>query len=520
MKKWKYCLFACVASGFLFIGVDQIKAEETTPVEQSIEEHVSDIENMNDISVSTGTGDTENVDENTTNENNTKQQDITYKSNVQEDGWESESHLNGELSGTQGKSKRLEQIQISLPNHNDAVQYQVHVQDLGWMNYVSGGTIVGVENHRIEAIRIQLLHDFANKYNVIYRTHVQKLGWLDWVMNNSVSGTVGKSLRIEAIQILLEERPETSTTIDSEKMLTYDSHVQGIGWQTAVNDGQVAGTTGQSKRMEALHLSLNNPNTAGHILYQVHVAQKGWLDWVSDGQMAGTTGQSRQIEAIRILLSGDIAEKYDVYYRVHAQSYGWLSWISNGLAAGTTGLSKRIEAFEVYLLEKNQPNQLNLDHGKPCYIDKEKVVDAHGNIIHMEMANQFVDILKQSNWSLVNSYNWVVKNIRYKGMTTDASLGSDYFATYGIRNKRGNCYVYAAIAYNFGKILGFDIHQVTGHHLTGNGHKPAHSWCDIYLNNKTYMLDPTIEKELFCNGFMIQYGEPKTLKILDHVQMN
>ena len=34
----------------------------------------------------------------------------------------------------------------------------------------------------------------------------------------------------------------------------YQSHVQDIGWQTAVTNGQVAGTTGLSKRMEALKL--------------------------------------------------------------------------------------------------------------------------------------------------------------------------------------------------------------------------------------------------------------------------
>lgn len=45
-----------------------------------------------------------------------------------------------------------------------------------------------------------------------------------------------------------------------------------------------------------------------------------------DGEMSGTSGQAKRLEAIRISLYGEMAEHYDIYYRVHAQSFGWLSW--------------------------------------------------------------------------------------------------------------------------------------------------------------------------------------------------
>ena len=61
----------------------------------------------------------------------------------------------------------------------------------------------------------------------------------------------------------------------------------------------------------------------------------GWQLEVSNGEMAGTIGQNKRIEAIKIWLTGEIEKEYDVYYRVHVQSFGWLDWAKNGEIAGT-----------------------------------------------------------------------------------------------------------------------------------------------------------------------------------------
>ena len=74
---------------------------------------------------------------------------------------------------------------------------------------------------------------------------------------------------------------------------------------------------------------------------------------VADGALAGTTGQSRRLEAVRIQLTGDMAADYSVWYRVHSQTY-WLGWAKDGEAAGTTGLSKRAEAVDVQILPAGQ----------------------------------------------------------------------------------------------------------------------------------------------------------------------
>jgi uncharacterized protein YjdB len=70
--------------------------------------------------------------------------------------------------------------------------------------------------------------------------------------NGATAGTEreGKSLRLEALQIMLEGT-------DTDKYIVeYQAHVQNIGWQNWVKDGEVAGTTGQSKRMEAIKIRI------------------------------------------------------------------------------------------------------------------------------------------------------------------------------------------------------------------------------------------------------------------------
>ena len=85
--------------------------------------------------------------------------------------------------------------------------------------------------------------------------------------------------------------------------------------------------------------------------YRVHVQTYGWQDWKSDGEIAGSTGQAKRIEAIQICLTGKYADKYDIYYRVHSQTYGWLDWAKNGQKAGSLGYAKRLEALEICLVE-------------------------------------------------------------------------------------------------------------------------------------------------------------------------
>lgn len=70
--------------------------------------------------------------------------------------------------------------------------------------------------------------------------------------------------------------------------------------------------------------------------------------------MSGTTGQSKRLEAIQIKLTGQVANEYDVYYRVHCQNFGWLGWAKNGESSGSEGYSRRLEAIQICLVPKGQ----------------------------------------------------------------------------------------------------------------------------------------------------------------------
>lgn len=134
--------------------------------------------------------------------------------------------------------------------------------------------------------------------------------------------------------------------------LTYLSHVQNQGWQSAVTTGMQAGTTGQALCLEALELAINSDESAGSLEYSTHVQNIGWQGYVPTGTVAGTTGQALGLEAVKIRLTGELADKYDVYYRIHSQNYGWLGWAKNDEIAGTVGMNLRAEAIQVKLVTK------------------------------------------------------------------------------------------------------------------------------------------------------------------------
>ncbi|MBO7673811.1 MAG: hypothetical protein J6S63_02225 [Atopobiaceae bacterium] len=132
-----------------------------------------------------------------------------------------------------------------------------------------------------------------------------------------------------------------------------NAHVQNVGWLTMVEGNKIIGTVGHSHRLEAFDLTLRDAPVTGGIEYLSHVQSIGWEPaWSRDGKMSGTSGQSKRIEAIRVRLYGNMAKKYDVYYRVHAQRYGWMGWAKNGSRAGTQGKSLRVEAMQVVLVKK------------------------------------------------------------------------------------------------------------------------------------------------------------------------
>lgn len=134
---------------------------------------------------------------------------VSYSSHVQKIGWQ-KTVLNGVMSGTIGKSKRLEAIKIGVNSLSSqgGIQYRTHVESYGWQNWVSNEAISGStgKSKRLEAIQMNLTGSFKDKYDVYYRVHAQSYGWLDWAKNGQPAGSEGKFKRLEAIEIKLVKK--------------------------------------------------------------------------------------------------------------------------------------------------------------------------------------------------------------------------------------------------------------------------------------------------------------------------
>lgn len=290
---------------------------------------------------------------------------ISYQTHIQKIGWQ-DFKSDGDISGTSGKSLRLEGIKIGINNSkNLGVSYRTHVQGYGWQPYVSDGAMSGTskEAKRLEAIQMKLTGRDADKYDIYYRVHTQSYEWLGWAKNDMAAGTEGLAKRLEAIQIVLVKKGESAPGDTNEPFVSlyttgkvrYRTHVQKIGWQEYVGDGTMSGTSGKSYRLEGINVRLS-PEISGGIQYRTHVQKDGWeKNWKSDGEMSGTSGRALRLEAIQIRLTGEAQDRYDVYYRVHCQRFGWLGWTKNGLEAGSAGYAYRLEAIQIQLVEKGGP---------------------------------------------------------------------------------------------------------------------------------------------------------------------
>jgi len=307
---------------------------------------------------------------------------VSYKVHRQDYDWEKEWKKDGQTSGTVGESKRLEAIQIKLPNGvSGSIEYRTHIQDIGWeKNWSKDGATSGTEGQckRLEAIQIRLTGEVEKNYDVYYSVHAENFGWLGWAKNGEEAGTAGYGYRLEAIRIQLvtkgDKAPELIGTIKEAmkaRLVGYQTHVQDYGTQAYVYDGAMAGTEGECKRMESIRMKLPS-SVNSSIQYRSHVQDIGWeKNWASNGSLSGTTGQCKRLEAIQIKLSGDVAKNYDVYYRVHAQDYGWLAWAKNGESSGTEGYAKRLEAIEVRLVPKGTTPDLPASANEKAFIKKK-----------------------------------------------------------------------------------------------------------------------------------------------------
>lgn len=200
---------------------------------------------------------------------------------------------------------------------------------------------------------VQLLGQ-GNKLYATYTDTAERKNYVKQYTLSTSGGTggTGGTGSTDGTEIVTPQKPVGTVSLSGS------AHIQSFGDRQGTWSGNTLsmGTTGMSKRLEAITLNLKNTTGySGSITYRVHRQTYGWTNWVSSGQQAGTTGQSKRLEAIQLQLTGELAKHYSIRYRVHIQSYGWnQGWQYDGALAGTTGEAKRLEALEIQIVPRQE----------------------------------------------------------------------------------------------------------------------------------------------------------------------
>ena len=349
---------------------------------------------------------------------------IKYQTHIQNVGWQNWKS-DGEMAGTSGQSLRLEGIKIKLENTEKySVMYRVHVQNIGWQDWKYDGEMAGTSGQslRLEAIEIKII-DKVEKGTMYVDTVIPNTYYEDenikisgWKMAN-VEGTnikatldnneiekINYTKRQDVINVIhgygtIKENPnpgfdfsiklselqegkhtlkiaivnkngkELQTykkdfTIDRNIHIKYRTHVQYKGWQDWKMGPNIAGTSGEGLRLEAIQINASNLPKGVTLKYQTHVQNIGWQEWKTNGEIAGTSGKGLRLEGIRIKLEG--TTEYSVVYRTHVQNKGWQDWCYDGETSGTFGEELRLEAIEIKIQPKIKETKTKISIDTPA----------------------------------------------------------------------------------------------------------------------------------------------------------
>ncbi|WKY44692.1 DUF4430 domain-containing protein [Eubacteriaceae bacterium ES2] len=202
-----------------------------------------------------------------------------------------------------------------------------------------------------KAVLTMPIPDDKQGYEAYMIYHLKESGEVEWI-TPEISAD-GKSLIFTVSEfstfgiVVEDDEPAPDTDVPT---ISYQTHVQNVGWQREKTNGALSGTQGQSLRLEGIRINVGADDVG--VAYQTQIENIGWQETKYDGDLSGTEGQGLRLEGIRINLTSDDADQYDIYYRVHAQNFGWMDWAKNGQDAGTEGFGDRLEAIEIKLVKK------------------------------------------------------------------------------------------------------------------------------------------------------------------------
>lgn len=504
--------------------VDNTTKNQNTTSQNKIENNVEnkDTNTTEEKSENTLENNTDKKNENKV-ENKTEVKNETKSENKIENNTNNTEKENKTENKVENQINKAEEEKIDMSDEIDTqssqegraiesngVQYRTHVQYDGWQNWKSNGDVSGTSGRslRLEGINIKLTGDIASKVKIKYQVHVQYDGWQNWKSNGEMAGTEGRSLRLEAIQIKIVPKIKVALinldTAYNGSVYYSPSTINVSGWKmanvsntkmkvyidnstTPIDDAQITykkrddvisaiqgyGTSKENEK-PGFSFNINGSNMQSgthtikivvyskndekiqeleskikidrdlHVQYNAHVQYDGWQAWKVDGEMSGTEGRSLRVEALNIKLLNAPAGA-GIIYRAHVQYDGWQAWKSNGQMAGTSGRSLRVEALEIKL--QNMSNytveyQVHIqDYGwSGWYIDGEtagtvgqgKRIEAIRIRIVPKYKRNYsgIDVSEFNhsiNWALVkrSGVEFAMIRVGYRGYGTEGNFKED-----------------------------------------------------------------------------------------------
>lgn len=173
-------------------------------------------------------------------------------------------------------------------------------------------------------------------------------------MKNNINKKVGATLLAAAIMAGTAVIPMSNAAVEAaaketnKPSIEYIAHIQDWGWSKGwVNEGEMAGTEGEARRVEAIKIKMTNCEGVS-LKFKAHIQDYGDREYTDASEIIGTVGESKRVEAITITSTGLNEKGYKLQYRVHIENLGWSQgWVNEGEMAGTMGQSLRLEAIEI-----------------------------------------------------------------------------------------------------------------------------------------------------------------------------
>ncbi|AAK79357.1 uncharacterized protein YjdB [Clostridium acetobutylicum] len=259
---------------------------------------------------------------------------VQYKAKFEDNALTENPVSDGAIIDTSGQAAKMEGIQVNLENAPEGakVEYEVHVENIGWMSSVYDGAVAGADgqNLRIEALKMRLIN--APNFSIKYQVDVQGIGWTNWASNGEIAGSTGLGLRIQGIRIKVyfDNGTDGSNAINSSPNVTasifnstnyklseylrpscniQSTNEKAIQLHGGITSNNCVYFSSTALRMVGINVPTDMCNTG---VYTNFLASLGW---------------SRQID-YDLLTPGSICFTVDDDYTCPTHTYVFLDWVN------------------------------------------------------------------------------------------------------------------------------------------------------------------------------------------------